>query len=83
MPTIAFWSILILMPCFLIVFIVSKYLFPGRVGILMMSEVIVAIVTASILIPGEKMMLLQWLGAFAIMFAGIYEVLFGYNKNNL
>ena len=83
MPTIAFWSILILMPSFCIVFIVSKYLFPGRVGILMMSEVIVAIVTASILIPDEKMILLQWLGAFAIIFAGIYEVLFGYNKKNL
>jgi|TARA_X000000368_G_scaffold373685_1_gene324878 drug/metabolite transporter (DMT)-like permease len=46
----------------------------------MMSEVIVAIISASILIPQEKMYLVQWFGAFAIIFAGLYEVIFSKKK---
>ena len=49
-PTAAFWSIIIMLPSFCIIFRVSQFLFPGRVGILTMSEVIVAIISASILI---------------------------------
>ena len=58
----------------------SQLLFPGRVGILMMSEVIVAILSARILIPEESMAFLQWVGAGAILFAGVIEVFFGYSK---
>ncbi len=76
----AVWSIIILLPCFWIIFRVSQLLFPGRVGILMMSEVIVAIVSATILVPNETMLFSQWLGAGAILLAGVIEVLFGYNK---
>jgi len=76
----AIWSIIILLPCFWIIFRVSQLLFPGRVGILMMSEVIVAIVSATILVPNETMLVSQWLGAGAILLAGVIEVLFGYNK---
>ena len=79
-PTAAFWSIFILLPCFCIVFRVSQLLFPGRVGILTMSEVVVAIVSAAILVPEESMELLQWVGAIAILLAGLIEVLFGYKK---
>ena len=78
--TAAIWSIIILLPGFWIIFRVSQLLFPGRVGILMMSEVIVAIVSARILIPEESMAFLQWVGAGAILFAGIIEVFFGYSK---
>lgn len=79
-PTAAFWSICILLPCFCIIFRVSQFLFPGRVGILAMSEVVVAIISAAILVPEERMVLIQWLGAIAIMAAGLIEVLFGYSK---
>jgi len=79
-PTAAFWSIFILLPCFCIIFRVSQQLFPGRVGILTMSEVIVAIASAAILVPEEMMLPIQWLGAIAILLAGLVEVIFGYNK---
>lgn len=77
-PTAAFWSIIIILPGFLVIFRVSQLLFPGRVGILCMSEVIVAIISASILLPDERMGLLQWVGAGGIVAAGFIEVLFGY-----
>ena len=80
-PTAAFWSIVILLPCFFIIFRVSQFLFPGRVGILTMSEVIVAIVSAAVLLPEEVLPPVQWLGAVAIIFAGIVEVVFGFNKD--
>ena len=82
-PTAAFWSIVIMLPSFCIIFRVSQLLFPGRVGILTMSEVIVAIVSASILVPEETMLLLQWLGVVAILLAGLIEVLFGYSKTEI
>ena len=80
--TAAIWSIIILLPSFWIIFRVSQLLFPGRVAILMMSEVIVAIVSARILVPDENMLFLQWIGAGAILLAGIIEVLFGYNRGH-
>jgi drug/metabolite transporter (DMT)-like permease len=79
-PMAAFWSIVIFLPCFCIIFRVSQLLFPGRVGILTMSEVVVAIISAAILIPEESMILMQWVGAIAILFAGLIEVLFGHKK---
>ena len=79
-PTAAFWSIFILLPCFCIIFRVSQLLFPGRVGILTMSEVIVAIISAAILVPEETMLWIQWAGAAAIVLAGLIEVLFGHSR---
>lgn len=79
-PTATFWSIFIFLPCFCIIFRVSQLLFPGRVGILTMSEVVVAIISAAILIPDETMLLMQWVGAIAILLAGLIEVLFGHKK---
>ncbi len=79
-PSAAFWSIVVIVPSFVIIFRVSQLLFPGRVGILMMSEVVVAIVSASILLPEETMRVLQWVGAAAIVAAGLIEVLLGYSK---
>ena len=80
-PIATLWSIIILMPGFIIIFKVSKLLFPGKVGILMMSEVIVAIISASLLIPEETMGFIQWLGATAIILAGLVEILFGKHRN--
>ena len=79
-PTAAFWSICVFLPCFCIIFRVSQILFPGRVGILTMSEVVVAVITAAILVPEERMLLIQWVGAIAIVLAGLIEVLFGHKK---
>jgi len=81
-PIAAFFSIVVLLPCFCIIFKISQVLFPGRVGILSMSEVVVAIVSASIFLPAENMLLIQWIGAVAIVFAGLVEVVFGYNKED-
>ncbi|MDC1254984.1 DMT family transporter [Paracoccaceae bacterium] len=76
-PTAAIWSIFILAPAFIVVFKISTILFPGRVGILMMSEVIVAIISASILVPEEMMVLIQWIGAIGIVAAAFIEVFYG------
>jgi drug/metabolite transporter (DMT)-like permease len=81
-PAAAFWSICVILPSFFVIFRVSQVLFPGRVGILMMSEVIVAILSASLLIPEETMLWLQWIGAAAIVAAGLIEVLFGYSRSD-
>ena len=83
LPAAAFWAIFIFVPSFFIIFRISQLLFPGRVGILTMTEAIVAIVSAAILIPEESMLLLQWLGSGAIIMAGLIEVLFGYSKNKV
>ena len=58
-------------------------LYPGRVGILGMSEVVVAIFSAAILVPEETMLPLQWAGAAAIVVAGLIEVLFGYSQSQV
>ena len=83
LPAAAFWAIFIFVPSFFIIFRISQLLFPGRVGILTMTEAIVAIVSAAILIPEESMLLVQWVGAGAIIMAGLIEVLFGYSKNKV
>ena len=71
------------MPSFMVVFKVSQTLFPGRVAILLMSEIIVAVVTASILLPEERMTLIQWLGALTIVTAGFIDILFSKSTGNI
>ena len=80
-PTAAFWSIFILSPGFIVIFKVSQILFPGRVGILMMSEVIVACISASIFLPEETMVIIQWFGVIGIVSAALVEVIFGYKAS--
>jgi len=46
-----------------------------------MSEVVIAIVSAAILVPDEPMQAIQWLGAVAILLAGLIEVGFGTNQS--
>ena len=77
LPTALVWS-MVLLPCFFIIFRISQILFPGRVGILTMSEVVVAVISASILLPDETMGWVQWVGAVAIIAAGLIDVVFGY-----
>ena len=67
----------------MVVFKVSQILFPGRVAILLMSEVVVAIISASVLVPEERMFYLQWLGALAIITAGFTELVIAkFNKKS-
>jgi len=70
-------SNLVLLPSILVLFAVSKLLFPGRVGILMMSEVIVAVLSATLLLPDETMSTIQWMGGASIVAACLFEVLGG------
>ena len=58
-----------------LIFWAQKILFPGRVGLLMMSEALVAVISASLLLPEETLSLLQWSGAALIITACLLEVL--------
>ena len=40
----------------------------------------VAVISAKILLPEEQMVILQWIGASAILLAGVVEIIFGYSK---
>jgi len=88
-PTLANWresAPLLLAVCLLAV-IPSGYaivwaaqrLSPGRVGILMMSEVVVAVISAAFL-TDESMGVGEWIGAALIMGAGVLEVASGESK---
>lgn len=70
-------SVLIILPSVWFIFWASKFLFPGRVGLLMMSEVLMAVLTASIFLPEEAMSLLAWCGAVLIVTACFIEVFSG------
>ena len=68
-------SLLIILPCMLIIFWAQKFLYPGRVGLLMMSEVMVATLTASLFLPNEVMGFIEWLGAVFIIGACFVEII--------
>lgn len=75
LPYGAFVSILFIIPAVMVLFWAQKFLFPGRVGLLMMSEVLVAAITASLYLPEERMNGLEWFGAALILGACLVEVL--------
>jgi drug/metabolite transporter (DMT)-like permease len=70
-------SVLVLLPSLFAIFWASRLVFPGRVGILMMSEALVAIISASLLLPEETMTLWQWVGGVIIVTACLVEVAAG------
>ncbi len=78
MPMMWLYSCLCLLPSLYAIFWASSRLYPGRVGILMMTEVLVAVVSASILLD-EQLKALEWLGVMLILTAGLFEV-FGNEK---
>ena len=75
MPTTAAISVAIFLPAVFVLFWAQKFLFPGRVGLLMMSEVLMAVASASIFLPEERMSMLAWTGAALIIGACLLEVL--------
>lgn len=68
-------SVIFLVPTLWMIFWAQKFLFPGRVGLLMMSEVFVAAISASIFIPTERMSVLEWTGAVVIIAACLVEII--------
>ena len=69
-PWALLFGALVFLPALMLVFRVSQYLSPGLVGILMLSEVIVAATTAALFL-GERLEMLQWLGVALILAAGV------------
>ncbi len=70
------FSTVLLLPGLFGIFWAAGRLPPARVGILMMSEVLVAVISASLL-AGERMNWLEWTGAVMIIGAALLEVLAG------
>ena len=63
-------SALIFLPTALLVFRIMQYVSPGLVGILMLSEALVAALSAAIWL-GETLSLSQWLGVITILTTGV------------
>ena len=57
-----------------LIFNVIGMVSPGRSGLLMMTEVVVAVFSAAILIPEEALSFWEWIGAAMIIGAGVIEV---------
>ena len=74
LPVSAAVAVFGMLPAVFILFWAQKFLFPGRVGLLMMSEVLVAVFTASLLLPDERLGLLEWAGAVLIVGACFIEI---------
>ena len=70
MPWAFIFGGLVFLPALMMVFRVSQYLSPGLVGILMLSEVLVAAATAALFL-GERLDAAQLVGVGMIMLAGV------------
>jgi len=77
LPVAFLASVLVLLPSLFAIFWASRLVFPGRVGILMMSEALVAIISASLLLPEETMTFWQWVGGAIIITACLVELAAG------
>ena len=62
-------SAMFLLPSILAIFWASRVLFPGRAAILMMSEALVATISATLLLPTETMTVMQWIGGAIVLLA--------------
>jgi len=67
-------SCLIFLPAMLLIFRVTQYISPAVVGILMLSEVFCAVISASIFL-GETMVWFQWIGAGFIIITAVIVTL--------
>ncbi len=74
-PMILGVSLIAFLPAVCLIFWAQKYLFPGRAGLLMMSEVLMAVLSASLFLPEERMSAVEWAGAILIIGACLAEVL--------
>ena len=74
LPAAGLMSLLAFLPAVILLFWAQKFLFPGRVGLLMMSEVLTAVLTASLFLPEERLSAVEWAGAALIVGACLIEV---------
>lgn len=74
-------SICFILPAVFLLAWASRILYPGRVGLLMMSEALVAVATASTFLPEETLTTLQWAGGALIVTASLVELL-GNSRDN-
>ena len=75
LPVATVLSVAVFLPAVWVLFWAQKFLFPGRVGLLMMTEVLTAAISASIFLPEEQLSALEWCGAGLIVAACLAEVL--------
>jgi len=60
----------IFLPTMALIFRISQYVSPGLVALLMLSEVVLAVLSAMVLL-GERLTMLQWLGASLIFLTAL------------
>ena len=65
-------SNLLLLPSVLAIFWACRVLFPGRAAILMMSEALVATISAALMLPEETMTTMQWSGGAIVLLACLF-----------
>lgn len=73
LPLALAYAVLLILPSMYICVWCARRLAPGRVGLLMMSEVVVAVLSAAWLLPEEQLGLTEWVGAGAIALAAVIE----------
>ncbi len=73
LPPIFLYYVIIVIPSLFALFWAAQRVSPGRTGILMMSEVVVAAISAA-LIAGEIMSAQEMIGAAMIIVSGLFEV---------
>ena len=64
-------SVVVFLPSVLLIFRIMQYVSPGLVGILMLSEALVAAVSAAFWL-GETLSSTQWIGVSAILTTGVF-----------
>jgi drug/metabolite transporter (DMT)-like permease len=64
-------SVVLFLPSVLLIFRIMQYVSPGLVGILMLSEALVAAVSAAFWL-GETLSSMQWIGGGAILTTGVF-----------
>ena len=74
LPLLLGVSLLAMLPAIALLFWAQRYISPGKVGLLMMSEVLVAVLSASLLVPEEQLSASEWLGALLVITACVLEV---------
>ena len=64
-------STMVLLPSVYLIFWACRILFPGRAAVLMMSEALVAVISAAWLLPAETMSGQQWVGGAIVLLASL------------
>ena len=64
-------AVVVFLPSVLLIFRIMQYVSPGLVGILMLSEALVAAVSAAFWL-GETLSSMQWIGVGAILTTGVF-----------